>query len=176
MKRVLVIDPKHTFSHPRFKYSNKMPLDRDFWVIYRPQPDKETELIALFREAFKRGNVTIYIDELMTLNDAFPQATEILADIVRTGREKGVGVWVAIQRPMWIPKEFLTETEIFMIFTLRLGDDRVYMSKFIGDQALLKLPAYAFLFDRADEGKPVALHLNIRKDQIETVKEAVSYD
>lgn len=164
MNRVLVIDPKHTFKLDGYKRAKQLPpFSRDFKIIYRPKWEDDFHLSRLVAKLNKMKDVTIYVDELATLSEQFPETTAMLADVARTGRERKVALWNAVQRPRWTPRIFFTESEVFFLFSLRSGEDRKYISEFIGPQALDPIKQFTFWYSRLDEIKPYLLHLDLSR-------------
>ncbi|WP_322510718.1 type IV secretory system conjugative DNA transfer family protein [Chloroflexus sp.] len=170
-RRVLAIDPKHTLRIDGFRRGWSLPiLYPDFRLIVRPRRDQDAELARLLIEAWRRKNILVYVDELASVTEIFPLSTQILEEIARTGRERKVGLWVAMQRPRWVPRIFLTEAEVMFIFQLRSAEDRQYVAGYAGDvvEQPVRVP-HAFWYVRSGE-EPVLLRLNIRKEVIEEVK------
>lgn len=183
INRVLVIDPKHTFKMEGYRRARSLPWqaqlsqlvkwvgfnnDADFRVIYRPRRGEEgdSELSELIYKIGKMKHITVYIDELSTLADQFTEATKMLADVVRTGRERHIAVWSAIQRPRWVPRIFLTEAENIFQFQLRSEDDRQYMAGFIGKHVIQPIDGHNFWYSGVDIQSPVLLHLEKEKNVI----------
>jgi ABC-type dipeptide/oligopeptide/nickel transport system ATPase component len=170
LNRVLVVDPKHTFRLDGFKIRRTLPALGQRWkMIFRPGPSDDFEMGDLFSRMFKIKNCTIYCDELATMSEKFPYATEVLADIARTGRERHVSVWTALQRPRWVPRVFFTEAESIFIFNLRGEDDRDYMSKFT--DAIVKEPIEKFTFWYYHPDNPLValMKFNILKNYIQKI-------
>ncbi len=169
LNRVVVIDPKHTFKLDGFKKGWTPPsFKNDFKLIVRPKRSEDERLDELFLKLFKMGNVTIYCDEMATLSDFFPESTRTLEDIARTGREKRVALWSAMQRPRGCPKVFLTESEVFFCFNLRAEEDRKYVQTFAGDEAThSKVKKFSFWYIRTDEESPGLFTLNLNKNTVE---------
>ena len=83
-------------------------------------------------------NIVIYIDELFGfLQDAVARGP--LLSLLSRGREAGIGVWFAVQRPAWILKETLSEADWVFEFRLQLEDDRRRMRELVGDMAMYPL-------------------------------------
>lgn len=157
LNRVIVIDPKHTFSLDNFSVLRhyKMPFFiSKFQYIIRPIRGDDLKLRNLIEKVIRDGSITIYVDELASLVDRFPLTTETLEDIARTGRESYISLWSASQRPRWIPKPFLTETESIFQFGLRAFEDRQYLSGFTGSDPNKILGPYEFIYSRADANTP----------------------
>lgn len=167
INRVLVVDPKHTFKLDGYKRARGLPMfGKDFHVIYRPQWKDDGPLADLIYRMNRMRDVTIYIDELATVSEQFPQTTGILADVARTGRERHVALWSALQRPRWTPRIFFTEAEVFFQFNLRSGEDRGYMSQFVGPEVLDQIDKFQFWYSRPEMRSPLVLHLDIAKNGI----------
>lgn len=170
--RAVVIDPKHTFQLDGYRVAWKLPLvKKDFRVVVRPYEGEDDRLAALLFKLIHESSLTIYIDELAVLSELFPYSTKILQNIAVTGRELGISLWTAVQRPRRTPRVFFSETETFFIFRLRSGEDRDYLREFAGDPVLLKLPKYQFWYSQADaEGDPPLLNLDLRTNTIIPVR------
>lgn len=173
LNRVIVIDPKFTFQLEGYKRQKHLPYNMalgfrnmDFHIIYRPRRDDTIDLAQLFYRIGKMREITIYIDELSTLSEQFIEATQVLADVVRTGRERHISVWSAIQRPRWVPRIFLTEAENIFQFQLRSEDDRRYMAGFIGQQVMSPLTEHNFWYSGTNMQAPALLRLDLQKDGI----------
>jgi hypothetical protein len=169
LDRCIVIDPKHTFKLDGYKRGWTLPwLGNKFRIIVRPKPSDDERLAALLWEAYQRRNVTIYVDELASLEDRFPETIDILQEIARTGRERKVGLWSAMQRPRWVPRIFLTESETFFVFALRSKDDRANVAGFIGGESDdRKIPFHFFWYVRPEEENPALMKLNIETGEVE---------
>lgn len=172
LNRILVVDPKHTFKLDGFARRRSLPLfGKSFRMIYRPKRDDDLNLAQLFHDVFRGRNATIYIDELASLNDMFPISTVELIDIARTGRERHVAVWTALQRPRWVPRVFFTEAEAVFQFNLRSGEDRAFMSQFIGPIVRDPIERFTFWYSHANmpEVDPGLLRLDLGKGYIEKI-------
>lgn len=165
--RVLVIDPKHTFQHEGYKVGRKLPiLNTDFKTVYRPNRGDDDKLVKLLSEAYKRGNVRIYVDELATTAQAFPKATRILEDIARTGRERHISLWSATQRPRHVPLSFFTESEVWFVFLLRDPRDRSHVRDVVGVEVMERIPMYHFWYSRPSMSNPVLLTLSLQDNKL----------
>ncbi len=170
MNRCLVIDPKHTFKLDGYEPRKKLSLfNDDFKIIFRPNENEDEKLAALIQKVSRDGDCTIYCDELATLSEEFPISTKKLGNLARIGREMNVAVWNAIQRPRWVPRIFITESEICFYFKLRSGEDRKYMAEFIGQKALEPLEPYAFLYANDRDDEPQKMRLDLDKGSIITL-------
>lgn len=157
-KRVIVVDPKHRFAGDGYKRDFHLrPWWDKFRVVWRPGKGDDARLNELLHRAFRAGDVIIYCDELKTATEFFPESTANLQDIIRTGREAGVSVWTAFQRPRTIDLYFLSETSHRFIFTLADEYDRRRAAEVIGDDAIEKIPFHTFLYSNDSLENPVLM-------------------
>ncbi len=168
LNRVVVIDPKHTFRLDGFKRTWRLPWAKnsDFRLIVRPKMEQDAELYELIARLYKMGHVTIYVDEMATLSDMFPHTTALLKNVARTGREKRVALWSAVQRPRGVPLVFFTECETFFVFNLRSMDDRQHIRGYIGDEVLDRIPKFKFWHCSTDSDDLSLLSLDLKTESI----------
>lgn len=171
LNRVLVIDPKHTFKLDGFKRTKEVPLfTHNFRMIYRPAREDDEHLADLIWKLNKHKHVTIYVDELSSLAESpfFKNTVTELSDVARTGRERRVALWNSIQRPRRTPRIFFSEAEVFFQFKLKSGEDRDYISEFIGDIVKVPIPLHQFWYSRSDEDsdRPTLLKLDFDLNRI----------
>ena len=90
-----------------------------------------------FQYAYDAGNIVVYIDEMYgVLPRLGAPPTTYLNAIYTRGRELGIGVWAASQRPAWIPRTMLSEAETFFMFRLLYPNDRKLMAQIMGPAVL----------------------------------------
>jgi energy-coupling factor transporter ATP-binding protein EcfA2 len=95
LNRVIVIDPKFTFKLDGFRKSWTLPaFNKSFRLLVRPARHEDERLATFLYKLQREGRVTIYVDEMATLSEMFPESTKILADIARTGRERKSSIMV----------------------------------------------------------------------------------
>ena len=167
LNRVVIIDPKHTFRLDGFTRRKTIPLlGKRFKIIYRPDRHDDGKLADFLDDLLRLKHVTIYVDELQSLVLRFPEATEVLTDIVRVGRERFVSVWSAMQRPKRVPIFFLSEAEATFMFNLRRQEDRQYMAEYVGDWAGDEIEEFTFWWSHVREKLPALMTLNLNKNYI----------
>lgn len=136
-------------------------------VIYRPDPllsADEDELEAFFSWVYLRRHCTLYIDELflppVIVGDVFPPH---FGAVYTRGRELGIEVWAATQRPKRIPQNALSEAEHVYAFKLKMPQDRERVQEFTGIEAtrIQALPKFDFLYSRQDAEVVGPLRLNL---------------
>ncbi len=171
--RAVIIDPKHTFELEGFKVIKSRPFFRGkkYHYIYRPTAAKDKELAELLLYFWRIGDTIIYIDELSTIAEGYPLTTGVLLEIARTGRERSVGLWVTMQRPRFVPKLFLTESEQMFVFALRNGEDRVYVAGYAGEEVREPIDKYEFWYSSPKTLEVKRLHLNLDTGRIQEVNQ-----
>lgn len=126
----------------------------------------------ILSDAFDAGNVVIYIDELYAVNPPNRKASDILWSCYTRGRELGIGVWAATQRPTWIPLFALSEAEHYFMFRLSLSEDRRRMAAFMTPSVsdLIRDP-HGFYYMEANAEKPLYVkRLEVKSNGQETIK------
>lgn len=84
------------------------------------------------KASYFAGGVTVYIDEVYGVVPPGRNPSEYLTALYTRGRELGIGVWAATQRPSKIPLFVLSEAEWSFVFRLLLLKDRQRMQETIG--------------------------------------------
>ena len=134
-------------------------------LIYRPVYEELQDLDAVdrfFEWIYRRQQTTVYVDELYAIakGDTFPYH---FGACLTRGRELGIEVFTATQRPSRIPGVVLSESEHLYVFALKLPRDREKVSELTGLDAdqLGTLRKRAFYYVRQDAGPvgPLSLQL-----------------
>lgn len=108
----------------------------------------------VFSQIYTVGNVTVYIDELYGVVPPGDQNRALWALYTR-GREFGIGVWAATQRPVWVPLVALSEAEHYFMFRLALDEDKQRMSAFMGKEVLSTIKdKHGFFYMSAEADNP----------------------
>lgn len=153
----VVFDYKGRIEWPEFELCTslaKLAKSKNASLLYRPTYEESQDEDAVNRAwewLYRRGGTTAYIDELGAISkgDVFPYYYG--ACLVR-GRELGIEVWSATQRPTKIPQQTLSESENTYAFKLRLPQDRERVESLTGidRNAIAELQKREFLFSRQD--------------------------
>lgn len=157
----MVADYKGRIDWPEYvlcKTLSKLIDHKSPALIYQPEyfESRDAETQNKFWEwIYKRGNTTAYIDELTSIaqGDEYPE--HYGACLVR-GRELGVEVWSATQRPKNIPQIALSEAEHTYAFRLQLPQDRERVEQLTGipRDMVQSLAKRDFIYKKID-GSPV---------------------
>lgn len=109
-----------------------------------PQVRIRGQYETYFEKIYALKNVRVYIDELPSVGP--PTGSPGLLALYQRGRSRGISVFAAAQRPLWIPRSVLTETTWIFMFYLQMADDREYMIRqVLGPGADRILPDRQFL-------------------------------
>lgn len=143
-KFVVVLDPKNTFRDAAFggtivRRLKDLPNCPNPHIIYRPsvrngERTKEN-LDAFFWWIYDRRNTTVYVDEAALISKDGNMPDGYLACLVE-GRELGISVISASQRPKNIHNSIISESSHYFIFRLNLKTDREKVGDIIGDDVI----------------------------------------
>lgn len=151
-KQIMVIDTKADTAIKRLK----APVVQKMQALAKFHDPEKTPLVVirptglmmqdgsffndLFGWIYLRGNTLVLIDEASQVcrNRTFPSAG--LLDMVTRGRDRGVAVWSATQRPLAIPVVLLSEAEHVFCFELRRKADRKTVDDYTQDGFAESLP------------------------------------
>lgn len=147
VRRLVVVDSKSSLA----EWSLEIPSSRDWrsfergnparWRVLHPiTDDPQSWYEQLFQRLYLIGNVTVYIDEAYAVTPVGKQPGAWLSALYTRGRERGISVWAATQRPTWIPLFMLSESDWFFIFRLQMAEDRRRMAQIVGNEVLRPIP------------------------------------
>jgi DNA helicase HerA-like ATPase len=158
--RTVVFDPKHAWEFPGYKLVTEYDPDpHTVRQLFRPRSSAAegwSDADGFLRQIWSHRIPTIvYIDEITKLSTRY-RTLPILEDIVRLGRQVGIGAWYASQRPRDCPTLFFTEAEHWMAFDLRNGDDRKRVAEYLGERARNRLSEpYSFWYANPTMPDPI---------------------
>jgi hypothetical protein len=176
LDRVIVIDPKWEYKAEGFERRFKLPLpwERSFHLIWRPRRSDDEELADRLYRLFRKKHLIVYVDELTSISDFFPKTTATLADMIRTGREPEVSLWTSFQRPVWVPRWFLSEPRHKFLFTLDDQEDRDRAAKVMGPRAKDPVAMHRFLYKPQGLTECIELAYNMSSGAINRVMSRVA--
>lgn len=102
-------------------------------LLVRPAIGEDLE--PIFRAVYEAGNAVIYLDEMYGVLPPGSRPGPWLSALYTRGRGRGIGVWAASQRPIWIPVFAKSEADWFLLFRLQDADDRRHMVGYMGEEA-----------------------------------------
>lgn len=133
--RWVVLDAKHTYKAKGVKVVKQFDKRLDQQIIRVPPVGgrgEEALWSAAIESVWQRGDAVLYVDET-TLITKPRVLLPALGKAIRTGRERGVGVWCASQRPKDLPSAIFTECEHIFCFQLQFSADRDKVVSFTAD-------------------------------------------
>lgn len=162
----VVIDPKGTFKYDGDLIRSPEQLNglRSRRIIYRPgfDSDVKAELELILRAVYQHGNIDLYIDEVYGCHNGDEQYPGAMGALWTRGREMGIRIAAAMQRPCRVPRFIVTETEYQYVFRLLTKDDRERMREIMGDSAMVLPEKHAFWFNNVDSDRgPVQCRLEL---------------
>lgn len=136
---VIIIDPKCTYDtgDDDFKMvrapSALMWSGRHRLIHYRPNEENQDvgSYDKVYKWAYRRKNILVYTDETY-LTMRHTQSPDWQRACVTCGRELGIGMIFATQRPSGIDLRIYTESEHKVCFYLAHDDDRKRMAQEMG--------------------------------------------
>lgn len=171
---VVVHDGKGTLDwrgyHRVEKLRDLMRLDAKKYprIIYRPEAAELRDFEAtdhFFRWVYLRRNTLLYVDEAYAVSAYFwGRVPPHYHACITRGRERGVPVWSATQRPSGVPLVILSESESAYIFRLQVRDDRARIESLYGiaEEQIARLTKWRFYHARAGEETKGPLILKLR--------------
>jgi hypothetical protein len=175
---VVAYDPKGYLNWPGWKRFTSLHAlasvlghdpDRHPHAIYRPsyaELSDERTVNAFFEWVYKREHTTVYVDELSAISSGDVYPWYFGANLTR-GRERGISVFCATQRPARIPQIVLSESEHVYIYRLKLPRDRQRVAEMCGvdESVIAALRGYEFLYapQSGDVSGPYVIDLSTRR-------------
>jgi len=141
-------------------------------VIYAPNESELRDAVyhdKFFEFCYKRGNTTVYVDEVYGVAKGNLLPPHYHAILTR-GREHGISTYSSTQRPMSLPNVILSESEHWYIFRLTMPGDRkkVEESVAVGSESIQSLKKREFYYVAAEDQIPIGpLILDLPKHTIE---------
>ncbi len=116
-----------------------------------PHPQQDDELTDLFWRIWEREGMGVFIDEGYMV----PPRNDAYNALITQGRTKRIPIITLVQRPVWVSRFVLSESEFLQVFQLNDERDRDTVASFFPSQVDLekRLPAYhSYYYDvAADE-------------------------
>lgn len=137
--RLIVFDSKGTVNNDEWRTTDwnrvsawKLKRGNDIRIRVPHPLDGNYE--PYFKAAYEAGNCTIYIDEMYGVIGRSTRPEQYLTAVYTRGRELGIGVWAATQRPSWVPLFMLSEADWLFCFRLQMHEDRKRMAELMGEE------------------------------------------
>lgn len=150
--------PKSVVVHDFDKIKEYMNDEEFDYIVFRPSSSDLTDSNRLddylHRHYAEYQHSVAYIDEIYSFHNNGRAGKGLIALLTR-GRSRGITTIMSTQRPAWISRFTVTETQLFYIFRLVDRKDALRLSDVIpGFDRLPKLKPYYFYFYRTGEDHP----------------------
>lgn len=139
LSRLVVIDPKGTLASwglDDWSTTVRRELRRGEPVRARVVYPLDGDFEPVLAEIYEAGNITVYIDEVYGIVPPGSRPGPYFTALYTRGRELGIGVWAATQRPTWVPLFVLSEADWLFVFKLQLDEDRRRLAEILGGDVL----------------------------------------
>lgn len=155
LKRLIVVDSKDGLQEWGLDDYNASSLGRISKANeYRIRVVDTAQAIQCLEMAYNIGNSFIYIDEVTALIEPRSRPDKIFYDIWQRGRSRNVGAWAVTQRPVEIPRIFISESDHIFMFRLVLPDDRARVGEFFGNKKINNpVDKFGFYYYNVESGK-----------------------
>lgn len=142
-------------------------------ILYAPsvyELSSSETMDAFFQWVYERRNCTVYVDEIAAVATATTFPFHLGACYMR-GRERGVEVWAATQRPARVPMICFSEAEHTYCFYLKMRPDRIRVEQDAGIDAddIHALPKRQFIYTSLDRA---IIHAQLNPDKVAALKSA----
>ena len=111
-------------------------------IIYVPRPDEMNMdgYNAFLEWAYQERNITVWIDELMSVCESVQRYPLAIKTICTRGRSRNVSLWACTQRTLDNPTIILANSSHFFIFPLGLDQDRKKVAVITGCPVFMEVP------------------------------------
>lgn len=158
LPRLIVLDVKNEIDNDEWRLQDY--TERGFRNLLRGKPARlrvwqpftEEDWETYLEKIYNLRNVTVYIDELYNVGPATGSAA--LRRLYTQGRSKGIAVYAATQRPVWVPRFAFSEVNWIAQFRLQIDEDRdVLYRNGVGEDALRDLRDHQLVLTHMDTGE-----------------------
>lgn len=134
LRRLVIIDPNEVLTN---RFLPHVPWEKGIKYLEEGREarlyvseDNPAAYERYFRHIYEQvRQVVVYIDEAYGVAPPNVGASDALWALYTRGRARGIGMWASTQRPRFIPRFMLSESEWFFVFQLQLADDRDYIAR-----------------------------------------------
>src|SRR5580698_5332695 len=117
----------------------KLPTHPGLYVI-RDDPDNQDGLANLFTRIWRRTHMGTYIDEGYNIESG--DANKRYRMLITQGRSLKCPVMTLSQRPVWVNKFAVSESNFYQMFRLNAHDDKKIMKGFMPAESMIELPEF----------------------------------
>lgn len=130
------------------------PPTRPGLYVIRPIKNRDDEALELFLwKVWENEMAGVYIDEGYMIGNRNAAMSALLTQ----GRSKLIEMITLVQRPVWVDKFIFSEANHFYVMKLQLEGDRKYISEYLDNTPIERLPRFHSYWYNADEQAGVYL-------------------
>jgi hypothetical protein len=150
------LDGKNIHVESFGEFAKLRPKTMPDYVVIRPNPMELLEpgiIDGYLARVYNHGRpCLLYVDELYQVHGSTGRAGVGLKGVLTRGRSKGITCLMGAQRPSWIARECLTESQKFYIYRILDKRDRKSLSEIIPNFDRMT-PAEKYHFYAYDAGE-----------------------
>lgn len=112
------------------------------YLIYAPDFEELEPYFynEFFRWAYFRKNITVWVDEAMSVSENSQTIPEYYKAILTRGRSRNTAIWTLTQRPMGLSPLIISQSTHFFVFNLQLEQDRKKVTDVTGVPEFMQKP------------------------------------
>lgn len=138
------------------------------FMIYAPDFEELDSYFydEFFRQAYFHQNLTVWVDEAMSVSENSQTIPTYYKAILTRGRSRETSIWTLTQRPMGLSPLILSQSTHFFVFNLQLEQDRKKITDVTGVPQFMKKPLghnFWYFRDGWEEAVKAKLVLHNRK-------------
>ncbi len=143
LANVIIYDVKNDIELPGFdifheiqdfkKYPNRQRIIYRAKEVYASEKDADREFNRLCKQAYLRGNTTLYLDEIANRTGS-NRICPYHDTIMRLGRSKGIGIINCTQRPRGVSNNIISQCNHFFIFKQSMETDLDKLAGICGEK------------------------------------------
>lgn len=141
-----IIDFKHDGLIKRIPFLReisveKTPEKQAGLYVLKPRPDQLDKLQEWLWKVWRQGRHGLWVDEGYMIGGVGKKSDAYDA-IITQGRSKRIPVITLTQRPVWLPRFVVSESDFYQVFHLNAKKDRDTVREFLPEKIERHLPAY----------------------------------
>ena len=120
---------------------NRAPPKQAGLYVVRPRPDEHEQLQKWLWQLWERGKHGLWIDEGYMVGGQ-GRKSDAYDAILTQGRSKRIPVITLSQRPVWLPRFVVSESDFYQVFHLNSKTDRDKVREFVPSALDDDMPRY----------------------------------
>ena len=122
------------------RLSDRLPVHPGLYLL-KPRPDEHALLQDWLWKVWRNGKHGLWIDEGYMVGGQGKKSDAYDA-ILTQGRSKRIPVITLSQRPVWLPRFVISESDFYQVFHLNAKKDRDTVAEFVPERMYEDLPRF----------------------------------